>query len=309
MKMASQFVKAIYSFDSKELERYIKTCPYRYKTYQIKKRGGGTRTISQPSKDLKIVQKLVIQEFLQKDFLVHSAAKAYKVETSIIDNAKVHRANRYLLKMDFSNFFESITGEDFRHYLISNNIVDDFDEVNFLINLFFKSENGRMQLSVGSPGSPLISNALLYEFDTEITKLAKTRNVSFSRYSDDLTFSTNTEKELFYWPELVAERLRKIKSPTLKLNPEKTVFSSKRFNRHVTGIVITNEGELSIGRNRKRRIKSQVYRANELSEMQIRKLQGHISFACQVEPDFWNLLSKKYPKQMVKIFPNRFEKR
>jgi RNA-directed DNA polymerase len=79
------------------------------------------------------------------------------------------------------------------------------------------------------------------------------------------------------------------------------VFSSKKFNRHVTGITISNEGFASIGRNKKRQLRSKVFEAEKLASKEIDKLRGYIAFSAQVEPEFLNLLWKKYPSQMSYI--------
>jgi len=254
--------------------------------------------ISQPSKDLKAVQRFVLNEFLSKKMAVHIAAKAYQPDTNILDNAKPHLNNSYLLKMDFKDFFPSISGDDFRKYLTENDIVDE-EEAMLLVRLFFKADVlGQLQLSIGSPGSPLISNALMYEFDEKVSELSEKLKVAYTRYSDDLTFSTNVKELLFGWPDQLRAIIETLSFPTIAINDKKTVFSSKKFNRHVTGITITNGGKMSVGHSKKRQIRSAVYKVAELNADQILSLRGYIAFANQVEPGFTEKLKNKYPNQM-----------
>ncbi|MEH6737039.1 MAG: reverse transcriptase domain-containing protein [Sulfitobacter sp.] len=200
----SELICARFSFSPLELRTYARTCPYRYKTYPIDKRNSDEkRWISQPSKDLKAVQRLVLSEFLMPKLIVHDAAKAYKAETNILDNAKPHLKNQFLLKMDFRNFFPSIKSDDFVTYLLEKGIVHNDVEAGLLGEIFFKHEDGEFVLSIGSPGSPIISNALMFSFDKEISDICGKEEVAYTRYSDDISFSTNRRDLLFTWPAKV----------------------------------------------------------------------------------------------------------
>jgi len=176
--------------------------------------------------------------------------------------------------MDFKNFFPSITAHDFCQYLVTNGIVDSNNthEQQLLANLLFMSEGGNLILSIGAPSSPLISNAMMFAFDQKVADLAQQNDIAYTRYSDDLTFSTNKENVLFDWPEKVAVILGEIPSPQISLNDSKTVFSSMKHNRHVTGVD---------------------------------SIRGLVAFANVVEPDFVARLFDKYPVQMTKLFPKK----
>lgn len=93
-----------------ELLKYARVAPVKYKRYQIEKRGGGFRSIAQPSKDLKLVQRLVINDYFRDEtvFPIHPSATAYRKGKSILDNALPHSKNDFLLKLDFVDFFGSI---------------------------------------------------------------------------------------------------------------------------------------------------------------------------------------------------------
>jgi RNA-directed DNA polymerase len=210
-----------FAFSLEQLYVYAQTCPYRYKTYEIDKRNGGKRKISQPSKDLKVIQRYILAEFLESHLKVHDSAKAYKINTNILDNARPHLKNNYLLKMDFKEFFPSIIDTDFIQYLMELGIVNDLKEAQLLSRIFFKQEGLSLRLSIGSPGSPIISNALLFSFDEIVTKECLENGISYTRYSDDLTFSTNHRGLLFDWPERVGLILKNIGFPTLEINRKK----------------------------------------------------------------------------------------
>src|SRR2546426_957415 len=98
----------------KELRILIDSAPHRYKVYQIPKRAPGQfRTIAQPAKEVKALQYWVMKHVLSQ-FEVHPAATAYRKDLSILHNARPHTRGRFLLKMDFKDFFPSLRAYDFR---------------------------------------------------------------------------------------------------------------------------------------------------------------------------------------------------
>jgi len=213
--------------------------------------------------------------------------------------------------MDFKNFFPSIKISDFDHYLLTNKIIEEQEERNLVGRIFFMKSESDYELSIGSPGSPLISNALLFDFDKTVFGKCNALGITYTRYSDDLTFTTNTKDILFKWPGTIREILNEIKSPKLVIHEEKTIFSSKKFNRHVTGITISNEGKASLGRSKKREIRTRVYlvKKSEPSVKDILSLRGYISFARSVEPNFVKSLWKKYPEEMSMIKEQKIEEK
>lgn len=283
--------------------RFSATAPHRYKVYDISKRNGkGTRTIAHPSKELKNVQRRLL-EMLRELLPISRAAMAYQKGIGIKENAKVHVQSRYLLKMDFNNFFPSITPDLLFDVLSRRNINFTNDDVRLLRGLLFWKpvRKGGLVLSIGAPTSPLVSNSLLCGFDEKISEECVENSVFYTRYADDLTFSTNEKGGLFKFPELIQGVLNDEFLGKITINHEKTVYSSKAHNRHVTGITLTNDSLLSIGRERKRNISAAVhhYLKGSLKEEEIASLQGKVSFARHIEPDFFERLEKKYGKNAI----------
>lgn len=300
--LPSKFLCSHLGLSREQLYIYSKTCPRRYKRYQIDKRNGGKRQIAQPSKNLKIIQKLLLNGYLKKHMKVHDCATAYKENHSILDNARPHLRNDYMLKLDFSDFFPSIKSSDFKKYCLDKEIISGNieEEIDLMASIFFMREGDELVLSIGAPSSPHISNALLYRFDDKISKIAQETGVSYTRYSDDITFSTRERGALFQWPKIVEDELKNLDFPRLSLNNKKIVFSSKKHNRHVTGITISNEGTPSLGHLRKREIRSMVYalKNNNIAKKEKESLRGTLAFAKMIEPTFYEKLLEKYPDQM-----------
>lgn len=288
-------------FSKRELESYLATAPFRYKTYQIDKRNGGKRTISQPSRDLKVLQRFILDEYLNGLLKVHDAATAYREGKNITDNARPHMKNSFILKMDLKDFFPSITSADFIKHLLFNGYCSDETEAGNLSRVYFKNTPQGLVLSIGSPGSPLISNSIMYEFDQRIFEALKSTGITYTRYSDDMTFSTSKAGTLISVPETLECVLASIEYPKLSINKDKTVFSSKKFNRKITGIVISNEGSLSIGHGNKRSLRSRIFQVAQLTVEERASLRGYIAFVRQIEPELIERLEKKYTSQFELI--------
>ncbi|GAK29467.1 DNA polymerase [Serratia liquefaciens FK01] len=156
-------------------------------------------------------------------------------------------------------------------------------------------------LSVGAPSSPMVSNFCLYEFDRLLSDECQSTGIVYTRYADDLTFSTNTPNLLKLLPAFIQALLAKLYKNALRLNHGKTVFSSKAHNRHVTGITLNNEGQLSLGRERKRFIKHLInqYKYGLLDDVDTSYLRGLLAFANHIEPEFITRMNEKYTAALV----------
>tara|TARA_R110001632_G_scaffold214612_3_gene341366 strand:+ start:2114 stop:3067 length:954 start_codon:yes stop_codon:yes gene_type:complete len=281
------------------IERFSSTAPNRYKVYTIPKRTSGKRVIAHPSRELKSYQRALIR-ILQEQLPQHKASYAYKPKCSIRENALMHSKNKFLLKMDFNDFFNSITPSIFLENTKKSDIIFSDAEKRLLTNLLFwnktKSFDSKLVLSVGAPSSPIISNFIMFKFDEIIYQHCIEKKITYTRYADDLTFSTNLKNELFILPTFIKHILGEAFDHKITINESKTIFSSKAHNRHVTGITITNDGGISIGRERKRMISVMIhkYSINKLPESDFNYLRGLLSFSNHIEPNFTLRLKKKY---------------
>lgn len=285
-----------------EVVRFLLSAPKRYKVYTIPKRTSGHRVIAQPSKELKEYQR----KYLELQSLpIHDSAIAYRKGISIKQNAIAHKNNPYLLKLDLENFFNSISNTLFWTVWESLLTLPSDQDKKTLEKLLFwcpsKKTGGRLVLSIGAPSSPLVSNFFMYQFDCALSKLCIEKEIIYTRYADDLTFSTKHKDILFILPQLVKENLTELFGNAIRINRKKTRFSSKAHNRHVTGITISNDGTLSLGRERKRYIKHLVHHVqiNKLNIEERQHLRGLISFAKHIEPTFIESLKKKYSAELI----------
>lgn len=272
-----------------ELRVLLLSAPMRYKVHEINKRNGrGKRIIAQPTAEIKTLQRWAVENIVNA-LPVHQAAKAYRLGSSIKQHAHLHAANRYLLKMDFEDFFPSLRAEDFcMHMTYFGNLENQ--DIQYLSRLLFwndRTGNG-LKLSIGAPSSPAVSNTLMYPFDDRVQKYCSEIGVTYTRYADDLAFSTNVPNLLTEMVRFIEELCRQLQYPTLRVNTTKTVFTSKKYNRHLTGLILTNEGNVSIGRDKKRLIRAMVhnYANGKLPETEVNRLRGLLAYAHSIEPSY-----------------------
>jgi RNA-directed DNA polymerase len=291
------------------LDHIIRSAPYRYKVFEIDKRDGKTkRTIAQPARELKAIQYWVMDKVLST-FPTHGAAMAYRRGRSITTNAAKHATTRFLLKMDFKDFFPSITGEDFVAFLAGRVGIDlSREDIVRLKKILFwnRRREGRLVMSIGAPSSPMLSNILLYDFDKRVQAFCAKKKVKYSRYADDLSFSTNLPNVLGEVEVQIAEICRRMEHPQLTLNTEKTVHASRGGARRVTGLVLANSGEVSLGHERKRLIRAQVHHflAGRLSPDEAAKLRGMLAFVNSAEPSFIQRLRDHYGSAEIERITN-----
>jgi RNA-directed DNA polymerase len=264
--------------------RIVSNAPQRYKSYTIAKRRGGERIISQPARELKVLQRILTQEFVSK-LPVHQSATAYRIGSSIKQNALAHASNGPIFKFDFANFFPSISARDWTNYCGREEIGLDARDIWISTNVFFHrwSRQGRLSLAIGAPSSPCLSNVLMNEFDARISAAVGGDQVTYTRYADDLTFSARRTGYLNQVEKILRRTIKEIKSPSLTLNESKTVLATKKYKRFVTGLVLTNDGKVSLGHERKRTIRAALnnYANNKLNIQEQARLSA--SYLRQVQ--------------------------
>jgi RNA-directed DNA polymerase len=293
-------------FSAGELDMLIWSAPLRYKTYWIEKRQPGKyRQISQPTPEVKLLQRWLINNFFSK-FPVHNAARAYREGIGLAANVQPHAKNRFLLKVDFKEFFPSIKANHFVEFMRSNGCTPEDIDVSRYICFKRDRVQGELHLAIGAPSSPMLSNIMLCNLDSEIARLAEDHAVTYTRYADDLSFScaeTNVLRRIeVALPDLIKESC----VVPLEINPQKTIHASKKNGRTITGIVITPEGDLSVGYQRKRLLRAQIYRykIGTLPSEDIECLRGYIAFLNSIEPDHIRRLVAKYGfPVMSQLFP------
>lgn len=276
------------------LGKIIRTAPLRYKLFEIPKKSGGMREVAQPAREVKAIQRWVVREIGPR-LPIHKSATAYRDGSSIRKNAEAHVSSRYMLKLDFTNFFPSILRSDLDSHLechCSDFLDPAARQLVAHVCCWARHREPPLRLCIGAPSSPLLSNSLMFEFDSRLAALAEAEGVVYTRYADDITLSSRDRGRIDRYGEIVKELLGELHYPRLTLNETKTVRASRAGKRVVTGLVLTPEGKVSIGRDRKRLIRAMYHRSltQELSEKEAQELSGLLAFADSIEPGFFQRL-------------------
>ncbi len=277
-------------FSLADIGYLIQSAPRRYKVFSIPKKRGGRREIAQPSRELKILQTLVVQRVLH--FLpVHEAAHGYVSGRGIRSNALTHVNSNYLLKMDFRDFFPSIRPRDLRAHLDAcGHGALSAEEIAQICNIVFWQRKGQraLRMCIGAPSSPFLSNTIMFSLDARIAEAAVSMGATYTRYADDLAFSCAEKEVLAAVERRVTDIVESSKVPRVSINQAKTVHISRSQRRMLTGIILNSTCSMSLGRERKRLIRAMVQRCRlgQLDKDGFERLNGLLAFAQDIEPEF-----------------------
>lgn len=286
-------IAADLKLDKTYVSEIAKYASSRYKEYSIPKRSKGLRYIAQPSPELKTLQYWIVDNIISK-LPVSSFACAYKKGDSIKKHALLHKMSRFMLYADIRNFFPSIHPDLLQTVLITNKaIFDDLDldfadSITDISNICFRNN----ALTIGAVSSPAISNAVMYEFDIALSNFCEKNNYVYSRYADDIYISSKT----FIDASIVDVLKKELEKYSFKLNTDKTRFLSRKYQRRVTGIVITDSSEISIGTQRRNLIKKYVYNKLVHGKGDSEQILGYLSFLKDIEPKTYNNIIIKYSR-------------
>ena len=274
----------------------------RYKVYKIPKRAGGYRTIEQPTRAIKALQRW-LTDFLTSKFPVHSCSTAYSVGASIRENARRHARTCFTLRVDFREFFPSFASKHVERFLIEvgNGRYDiglSQDDIAFACKIYCRNDH----LTIGAPSSPSLTNVMMFEFDRNVDEWCNQEEMIYTRYADDIFISTNRPNRLSNGLRNIIGAAERYSFADLRVNEGKTAFLSKRYRRSITGLIITPQGEISIGRQRKDMLKKEIYRYKRgtLPEESISRLQGNLAFVNDVEPTFLSIAVRKYGAETIR---------
>lgn len=294
-----------------DIKKLILTAPYQYKHYKIKKRTGGYRDIYHPTAALKAVQRWLISNCFSH-LVIHPSVFSYREGVGIRQHASQHLHSNFLLRIDFKDFFPSIDQSwvlSFLHQEVNAGRMpidpDTVPTIARLVSRFAKAEK-TMALSIGAPSSPLLSNAMLFNLDQTMHDYCVANDCVYTRYADDIYISTKIPNVLSRVQEVLDAKIKEL-TPKLFINEKKTINVSKKTKRVVTGLTITPDRRVSLGRELKRSIKTKtyLYSCAQLPVEEIEHLRGLIAYASDAEPTFYDALNHKFGEDLVNQLLNR----
>lgn len=225
----------------------------KYTTFEIPKKGGGTRRIFAPDSRLRFVQRrlaTLLQDCLDEieRRAGHDTKCAYshgfRRRRTIITNALRHRNRRWVLNLDLADFFPTVNFGRVQGYFIRNR---NFELNPAVATVIAQIACHKGRLPQGSPCSPVISDLIASILDVHLGKAASKNHCTYTRYADDLTFSTNKREfpaalakpdpaRAHHWQagdDVIASVVRS----GFAINHSKTRLQYKDSRQEVTGLV------------------------------------------------------------------------
>jgi hypothetical protein len=252
-----------------------------YRIFSLKKSNAGfngsrTRTICAPEPMLMKAQRW-IHEYILKAGIPHQASSAYQPGSRIRDAAAQHSNARWMVKMDVTNFFESVLEP--RVYRVFRSLgyqpLMAFELTRictrirkggarrkpttkpFKIERYFSSTLGH--LPQGAPTSPLLANLVAFDLDCELSEVAARRGMVYTRYADDIVFSSSSDD----WARAKALALLKeghdvLRAHGFEPNQAKATISGPGARKVVLGLSVSGE-EPRLTRKFKNRLRAHIH--------------------------------------------------
>lgn len=302
-KECNDFLLSLNLFNCKDEKKYLKTLysisnniENNYKIYKIKKHNGKFRTIHEPNSLLKHIQKQILNNILNNKS-ISKYATAYHKGISLKDNVISHVNKRIILKLDIKDFFENISFIDIYNSCFP---IEYFPKsVGMLLTYLCTYDE---HLTQGSPTSAYISNLVMKDFDEVLGAWCEDNNISYTRYSDDMTFSGN-----FNASEIITKVRKLLYKLGLELNNKKIHVVMNYSSQNVTGIIVNEKPQLSskyrknirqeIYYIKKYGIKSHIEKRNiKDSKKYLNSLYGKILYVLQI-----NNKDKEFLKYKVEV--------
>jgi RNA-directed DNA polymerase len=291
-----------------------------YLRFTIRKRSGGRRYISVPDRNLKRVQSWIARQLLRQ-IPVHPASSAFGPDDSTVKCAAQHCGARWLVKLDIADFFGSIS--EIQVYRVFRSLkyspLVSLELARICTDRVPQSEKYRMsawqskgknykvgayqqhvlgRLPQGAPTSPALSNLAMRQLDTEIFRIASEYGLTYTRYSDDMTFSTTEDFSRVLGVEVISKVARALKRNGLFLNKKKSTIVPPGARKVVLGLLVDREAP-ALPREFKDRLRQHIYHLkkhgidNHVARREFdsiggayRYLLGTINYAHMVDAEF-----------------------
>jgi RNA-directed DNA polymerase len=246
-----------------------------YRVYSIIKKSGGMRQIAAPRIFLKTIQRYILDCILTP-LPIHPAAVGFVRGRTMAMGATFHVGKRFLWNIDLENFFPSIN---------QSRVKIAFEKMGYPSKAaYFLSGlcclNGA--LPQGAPTSPALSNYIFAPIDEQINDLAKRNSISYSRYADDLSFSSDNPISKIFQRDVI----KIVNENGFNINPSKSRLMGPRCRREVTGLTVNEK--ISIPREKRRKLRSMFHHLTKNPESFFEKkgyFKGYISWISQYHPD------------------------
>ncbi len=264
-----------------------------YHNVYIPKSDGSKRKLSVPDLILKKVQKSIADNILIQ-YPISRYAKAYKIGSSVQQNARPHVGKKKILKLDIEGFFDHILYSQVKDIVFCKEKYSEPIRILLTMLCYYKDA-----LPQGAPTSPAITNIMMYDFDETVGAFCHEKNIAYTRYCDDMTFSGDFDER-----EVIGFVKNELYKLGLFLKNRKTAVVPATKRQYVTGIVVNEK--MNLTKEYKKKIRQEMYyikkfgldghlkRMNRFDQKQyILSLKGRIAFVLQTVPNDGEFLEYK----------------
>jgi RNA-directed DNA polymerase len=271
-----------------------------YYKFYIAKSNGSDRQIQAPTAKLKIAQQWILINILNK-LPVHDAAHGFISNRSTYSNALPHNNNKLIIKLDLKDFFSSIKITRVKHLFKSIGYSDsiaeilsvlctdsDYKEIKINNKIAYKAISKRY-IPQGAPTSPSISNALFIKIDNIVTELANMSGFTYTRYADDLTFSTSNIIHNVDIRNFINRIITVVKVNGFTIQESKTKILPTKVCQNITGLIVNN-GPPRVPRRTRRMIRAATDRLSKGKELKHNQtpevIQGYLAYVNMTDKTF-----------------------
>lgn len=270
-----------------------------YTSFEIPKKSGGRRQIDAPTGTLKFIQERIA--FILRKHLAAlqssqntrtSISHAFERGKSIITNARIHRNKYIVLNFDLEHFFDSFHFGRVAGYFEKNRAFHLQHNIAIMIAQLTCYKG---HLPQGAPSSPIITNLICQILDMHILKIAQKYRLDYTRYADDLTFSTNDRSFREKNDQFIDELNNEIVQSGFSINQKKTRISLRDSQQVVTGLVVNQK--INVKAEYRRMTRAMAHQLYTTGSFQIdgqvgtlSQLEGRFSFISQLDK-YDNLLN------------------
>jgi hypothetical protein len=233
---------------------------YTYRTCE--KRDGRHRLIERPKALLRVAQRKVLHELLDR-VPPHESAHGFRRRRSIVSFATPHVDQALVIRLDLADFFTCVT--EARVHGLFRTLGYPVGVARSLTALTTNRVPGRVlraavtegkfdpadqqkfrarHLPQGAPTSPALANLCAFRLDTRLAALASSLDANYTRYADDLAFSGGVRLQR------VAERLPIwVAAIALEegfaVQPRKTRVMPRGIRQRLAGVVVNRHPNLA----------------------------------------------------------------
>lgn len=296
------------------------------------------RIITVPDINTIKVQRWIHNNILKK-VNAHECSFAFHKNGGILKAATPHCSCRWMIKVDITNYFESILESKVYQFFFSlgyqplvafeltrictrikdsaNPIKSDRERQSIGTNLPYKTiEIGH--LPQGAPTSPLLSNLCSFDLDEELSYLALDHRMNYTRYADDIIFSSKDNFDREPAIKIIKEIYAILKHNGYWPNRAKTQLVPPGARKIALGLLVDSE-KPRLTKEFKKEVKSHVYYSTHrkigINDHYKRKgfrslegfvnfLNGKLSYAYYVEPEWTTPLMLKFRDYINKLSAN-----